>query len=250
MRIWACLLALAVALAAIAAPSAAHAQHPNDSEQVSSDPVLPDGRTANAPITRQQAVKNWAARGLGCCVMASNAANGNFLGVIGIEQAIKTVTQREEGGHDPDKYERQMRRIREEFLPDLEWFQWWDDDESKLFEWNKAGWPIGVTVGTGREYGMRPVAHEMSLTHIDEQWAQVLDNNFPDQYSSMPTPEFLRRWRIWGPGWGQVITSGRPPGWGLRLAGLSETQLGVLAGTVGCLLALYYLYQRRSPWEF
>lgn len=250
MRIWAWILAAAVALATFSGPPPASAQHPNDVEVISKDPVLPDGQVANAPISRQQAVKNWTARGLGCCVMASNAANANFLGVKGFEEAIKKISKEYSGGHDPDKYEQQMRRVRDEYLPDLVWHQWWDDDEEKLYEWSEAGWPIGVTCGTGIEYGMQPVAHEMSLIHIDRKVAQVLDNNFIDQYSSMPTPEFLRRWRLFGPGWGQVITSGRPPGFGLT-RGLSQQQLivvGSVAAWCGALFLLYQHQQRRPAW--
>lgn len=53
-----------------------------------------------------------------------------------------------------------------------------------------------------------PIAHVVNLVYLDEQWAAILDNNFPPtQLLWMSRQDFLARWS----GWTVILLAPRPP---------------------------------------
>jgi hypothetical protein len=203
-------VALLLGFAVLSIPAEASAQHPRDVEEITRAPIVA-GKDSNAAVPLVMAEKNWRGTdGSGCCVVASNKMSCNFLGIPEVGDEMKRLSKLDRGGHHPQKLHGLFEKVREKY-PDFAWQQFWDSDDKKLDEWNKKGWPIGITYGTGRPYSMLPIAHMVLLTHIDEKWGQILDNNFVEQYSTMPRPELIRRWNMMGPGWMVVITSKTPP---------------------------------------
>lgn len=183
----------------------AYAQETHNAEA-----VQPNGKPANAPMKREHRVKNWSSGGSGCCVCASGKANCNHVGKPEWGQAIHDRSLQEPGGHYPEKLERVFEDVKKKF-PDFKWTQWYNEGEEglrKLIEWNDLGFPVGVTWGTGERYGMRPIAHMVSLIHIDPDQAGywgIVDNNYPEETSWVPWIEGKRRWNMGGMPWGVVI---------------------------------------------
>ncbi len=176
------------------------------SEIITTSPVLPDGRQPNAAILNEEAVKNWTSGGSGCCVMASNVANANHLQRTDWAEEIRAVSLTENGGHTPDKLDRQFQQVREKH-PDFAWRQWHNvpDGWERVKQWSASGVPIGITWGTGQHYGMQLIYHMVSCTHADDEWVQIKDNNYPDEYSTVPEPEGKRRWEMGGLPWAVVL---------------------------------------------
>src|SRR6185437_9808487 len=54
------------------------------------------------------------------------------------------------------------------------------------------------------------VAHMVTLAHIDQQRAAIIDNNRPGEWLWMSRADFLSRWRGMGGGWA-VVFLGPPP---------------------------------------
>lgn len=213
-------------------------------ETITKDPVLPNGSTANAPISNEQGVENWTSGGAGCCVVASQYANCNYLGLGEIGATLKRLSQREVGGHDPDKLERLFRDAQREH-PDLKWIQFWNTPDcwEQAKDWSGKGYPIGVTWGTGKRYGYLPIAHMVSATHISDDWVQVKDNNFPEEYSTVPGPEGRKRIQRGGLEWYVVLLPPIPPGSGLAVAAFAI--VGVILFFYGCLILVSLLAYRR-----
>jgi hypothetical protein len=180
-------VALLLGFAVLSIPAEASAQHPRDVEEITRAPIVA-GKDSNAAVPLVMAEKNWRGTdGSGCCVVASNKMSCNFLGIPEVGDEMKRLSKLDRGGHHPQKLHGLFEKVREKY-PDFAWQQFWDSDDKKLDEWNKV-----------------------LLTHIDEKWGQILDNNFVEQYSTMPRPELIRRWNMMGPGWMVVITSKTPP---------------------------------------
>jgi len=171
-------------------------------ETITTTPTLPDGGTANAPISNKEGVKNWTSRGLGCCVIASQKANANYLDMPEVGETLKQLSLQEAGGHEPGKLERVFREAKIRH-PSFQWEQWWNqpDGWERAKAWSAQGVPLGVTWGTGQRYGYMPIAHMVSATHISDEWVQVKDNNFPEEYSTVPGPEGRRRIAMGGLEW-------------------------------------------------
>lgn len=176
-------------------------------EVFSPNSVLPNGQPANAPIGPESATKNWSSYGLGCCVVASNCANSKHLKRPEWASTLERLSKLEPGGHYPEKLQRVLEKAKLEH-PDLKWEQWWgqgSDGVKKVLDWNARGFPIGITWGTGERYGMRPIAHMVSLTHADSVYWQILDNNFPQERSTVPATEGIRRWGLGSDQWAVVL---------------------------------------------
>jgi hypothetical protein len=131
--------------------------------------------------------------------------------------------------------------------------------EGRDIDWMPAvlaqGIPIGVTYGTGRLYEYERIAHMVSLVHLDDQLAGIVDNNAPYWVAWMPRAEFARRFTLgseygWafylnvpsrpsspGPLPGPIAGTGGPLFWALAaaaagmfgLAGLGTGALGTAA---------------------
>jgi hypothetical protein len=143
--------------------------------------------------------------GAGLCVIASLVTNGNYQGVGPEVRKLWEEAQRRPGGYIPSKLDGLIRDV----APGLKYAQYEGTDPAPLERWSEAGYPVGVTYGTGRLYGYRRIAHMVSLSHLDPRWAAIIDNNNPGKWSWMPAPEFARRWTLsGGQGWAVLLQYG------------------------------------------
>lgn len=163
------------------------------------------GVRANAPIPAELHVQNeGGSDGAGLCVIASILANGRFQGVPGLDagkasklwQAAKAAP----GGYYPEKLEELIKRV----LPGERWFSWEGDGTDLVEEYSRQGYPVGGTMNTGAFYSYQPIHHMISVIHMDDEWACVVDNNNPGKYHWMPRAEYDRRFVDGPKGWGFV----------------------------------------------
>lgn len=222
---------LAIILLWLAVPAFAVGQE----ELITPHPTLPDGRQANAPFRPEHRQKNWSTFGAGNCVVASCCQNAKFFNHSEWARTFYDLTQGVPGGHYPEKLERLLKDAARKHS-DLRWEQWSGQGEvghQKLLEWSARGFPIGITWGTGKNYGYRPIAHMVSLVHADSTYWMIADNNFIEEFSTVPAPEGRRRWAMGSDEWGVVLI---PPDdeWPI-----SPNQFIALAAVIVCSLLGY-----------
>lgn len=197
----------------LALPRAARAQEGPDhrGEVVTDEPVY-RGKTANAAIPGPQHFKNEpGSDGAGLCVYASNTIDGVFQDVPelrdGRDSRLWRYVKGRPGGSYPEKFQRDLEAV--EFR--TKWLQFEgtsDEALSIIRHYNEQGLPVAVTMNTGALYGYRPIHHMVSLVHIDDDDACIVDNNDPGKYHWMPRDEFARRFMDGPKGWFVVILYG------------------------------------------
>lgn len=205
-------------------------------EQISQKPVLPNGREANAPFKPEHRMENWSTFGLGNCVVASCCQNAKFSGHPEWAGTFKSLTNGVPGGHYPEKLEKLLQDAKKKH-PELRWVQFWGQGEAgykELLAWNAKGFPVGITWGTGTRYGNRPIAHMVSLVHADEEYWMIADNNFIEEFSTVPSPEGRRRWAMGSDEWGVVIV---PPD-----SEWPQTNDGYASVIISCAFSLLIIY--------
>jgi hypothetical protein len=185
-------------------------------EAVSSEPSYA-GTAANAPIPGDLHIRNeGGSDGAGLCVIASLLINGRYQGVPGLEDGkgsdLWRTAKSRPGGYYPEKLERLLK----ELYPDEEWFSWEGDGTELVAHYSALGYPVAATTNTGALYGYQSIHHMISVVHLDEDLACIVDNNDPGKYHWMPASEFAKRFVDGPKGWGFVWL--RKPGGALGLA--------------------------------
>jgi hypothetical protein len=137
--------------------------------------------------------------GGGICVVASATTNGRYQGIGDEVQKLWEYAKTQPGGHSPQKLEAQIKRV----APSLKYANYLGHDAAVLERLCGAGYPVGATMNTGRQYNYARIAHMVSLTHFnrEQNLAAVVDNNQPEVTAWMPATEFERRWSGGGSGW-------------------------------------------------
>lgn len=170
-------------------------------------PVHPDGTEVACDLPLQEWIKNVGGRdGAGLCVFTSiehSARWQNEEALRGFQQKMR----REPGGGYPEKVDRMLAK----YAPGVKYVQYSGNDPSLLDLAIKTGRMPSVTYGYSERYGGR-VAHMVSLVHLDDKLACVLDNNFigDDKLEWMSRQEFLKRWKLGGGGWAVVLLANPP----------------------------------------
>src|SRR5205085_738897 len=87
------------------------------------------------------------------------------------------------GGSYPEKFEATLSQFcKERGIPCPGYVQHTGGDEEFLELAMKTGRAVGVTYcgvdGPGR-YGSEVIGHMVTLSHLDKDWAAILDNNYP-----------------------------------------------------------------------
>lgn len=200
-----CLIVLILALVS-------HARAQDKRGEITLNEPTYQGVTANAPIPPENHILNeGGSDGAGLCVISSILANGRYQEVPELEAGkasdLWRAAKAQPGGYYPGKLEKLLNRV----LPEEKWFSWEGDGTDLLKRYSAEGYPIGATMSTGALYGYQPIHHMISLIHIDNEWACVVDNNDPGKYHWMPAKEFARRFPDAGKGWGFVWLR-KPPG--------------------------------------
>jgi hypothetical protein len=176
----------------------------------------PDGREIEIDLPGSLHRRNTAARGLGLCVFTSLHHAGLWQNVPQVVEFPKWVIDKGyEGGGWPQRVATWMREISaSRGMPEPEYIQIEGDDVELLKLACATGRLPAVTYGyspTGR-YNGQAIAHMVNLAHMDDQWACVLDNNYPGdtQYEWMTPAEFKGAYRRTGGGWSVILLSPGP----------------------------------------
>jgi hypothetical protein len=235
------LLTLALALALSALPAYGQDRH----GEIVTDAPEYNGTTAAAPIPPELHIRNeGGSDDAGLCVIASLVINGAYQGVPGLEglkdSALWRTAKSRPGGYYPEKLERLLH----ELYPDEQWISWEGDGTDLLQHYASQGYPIAATMKTGALYGYKPIHHMISLVHLDENLACVVDNNDPGKYHWMPAAEYARRFTDGPKGWGVVWL--RRPGGDLP-GGVSTLEVCLLLGSGLLLLATLSFSTSPSP---
>lgn len=185
---------LAVLALAFAVPAVA--QTPDRRGEVATDSFTYKGVTANAPIPPSLHIRNeGGSDGAGLCVISSILCNGRYQDVPGLESGKDSLLWRtakgRPGGYSPDK----LANLVNETMPGEKWASYVGRDTSMMEKLSSQGYPVGMTMNTGRQYGYMPIHHMVSLIHYSKKdgVACVVDNNDPGHYHWMPTTEVDRR---------------------------------------------------------
>jgi hypothetical protein len=223
-----------------------------------------DGTRAICPIPRAYRQRNTGgSNGAGLCVIASQKTDGTYqfedeqyreqLRQVG---AMWETAKQRPGGYHPGK----LKALMAEVAPSIPYESYEGDDIAWMPAVLAKGIPIGVTYGTGRLYRYQPIAHMVSLVHLDDRLAGVVDNNAPHWVAWMPRREFERRFGMGGFGWAFYLNIPRPgpspgpapspDGGGLAFALASVAAVGLAAFTglgLGALGAGFYLLSDPEP---
>lgn len=191
------------------------------------------GLKANAPVPVSMHQKNDASFGLGNCVPSSIKVCLRYQGLNQEAEVLWQKAHQRPGGYHPEKL---ARMLAEPGLSHVKYQSYTGGNPEFLDRWNSKGFPMGITYGAGQRYGGR-IAHMVTLSHIDQSWGAIIDNNFPGEWSWMPRPELVRRWRLNGGGWAVVVVSPAPP----RLRGLALGWGSLIAcGSVSLACLVYF----------
>lgn len=196
-------LSLAAALMVAVFCCPAHGQDRRGEEATTSPEY--HGTMANAPIPPKYHVRNeGGSNGAGLCVISSLIQDGAYQSIGDLptlkESALWKAAKKAKGGYYPGKLEALLKAV----MPDAKWFSWEGKTPELVKQYNAAGYPVATTMNTGAQYGYAPIHHMISVAHLDDQWACVVDNNDPGKYHWMPAAEYARRFPDGGNGWGFV----------------------------------------------
>lgn len=170
-------------------------------EIVTTEPRL-GSVTANAPIPTALHIRNeGGADGSGLCVITSNVIDGAHQYVADLAKLKKSrlwvAAKARPGGYYPAKLEKLLHEV----YPDVKWLSWEGTATDLAEEYNRWGYPIGVTTNTGQLYGWQRIHHMVSLVHLDKTLACIVDNNDPGKYRWMTRAEFDKRFVDGEMGW-------------------------------------------------
>ncbi len=209
------LLAAAVLLTACGMVSAQFVSTPT--------PVSPNGTRAIADLPTSQHKRNVGGiDGAGLCVFTSFWHSC----IWGDERAVfefRDWMKRKPGGGYPEKFDAMLKQYcAEKGIPVPAYVQHTGGDDEFLRLALKTGRMPAVTycgVDGKDSYGGEVVAHMVSLAHLDDKEAAIIDNNFPGRWLWMSAQDFLCRWRGVQPN-GRPWYAGRTPiggGWAIVL---------------------------------
>lgn len=183
--------------------------------KVTNDPIAPDGTPIQCDLPKELHIRNIGGTdGAGLCVMSSINHAAYWHNQECLFDYQKWASHYRGGGW-PEKVDQQLEEIaRQRGVAKPRYIQIISRDLSLLKLAFKTGRIISITFGyspAGR-YGGAHIAHMVSLLHLDDRWACVLDNNFPGTYEWM-TPDELLRAACSGQGqyWAHLFLDPGPP---------------------------------------
>lgn len=171
-------------------------------EEVTNTPEF-QGVRASVPVPAEFHIRNEGSSldGLGLCVGASLLINGAYQGVPGMERGKDSEWWRylkaRPGGSYPEKLEADVRKL----YPGEKWVSWTGRVTDLIEEYTRAGYPVAATMNTGIQYGWAPIHHMVSVVHLDDKLACVVDNNDPGRFHWMSAADYKRRFVDGQTGW-------------------------------------------------
>lgn len=178
-----------------------------------------NGVFARDAIPETMHVKNvGGSDGSGLCVFTSIQHAAQYQGIEGLKDFQTWMRSRPGGGY-PQKVDAMIRE-KLGLNHGVEYVHVYGDQAVDILEVAcEAGLMPAVTYGFGERYakeGVQRIDHMVNLVHLDDQYACILDNNFPGEsaYEWMPRAEFVERFAYSsqgrGEGWGIILLSGNP----------------------------------------
>jgi hypothetical protein len=183
-------------------------------EAVVAGNVAPDGTEVQLDLPSNLHLKNrGGSDGAGLCVFASLTHSGRWAEDSTFKGLFEYMWTRPGGGY-PEKVDRIVHQYcTEKGVPKPSYLQVEGKDLEVLKSATKNGLMPGVTYSyspTGR-YGGQHIAHMVTLVHLDDTWAGILDNNFPGTVEWMTPTEFQKTYTGGGNGWSVILLKDGPP---------------------------------------
>lgn len=178
-------------------------------------PLAPDGKTeVQVDLPVDQAKRNIAARGLGCCVFRSLDHASRWQEVPQLFGMPEWMVQKGiAGGGWPGKCDDLIPKIsKDRGMPTPAYIQYEGTDMAILKTALQSGRMPCITYnGHDGVYYSGNIAHMVNLVHLDDNFAGILDNNYITSILWLSPEEFKSRWCGGGNGWAVVLLSPGPP---------------------------------------
>lgn len=179
--------------------------------------VAPDGTEIQIDLPDRFHTKNTASHNLGLCVFTSIHHSAIWQDVPQLIDFPKWMIQKSiPGGGYPQKVAALIPQIcKDKGMPTPDYIQVENDDLEILKLACKTGRMPCVTYCysfSGR-YGKQKIAHMVNISHCDDKYVCVLDNNFPgiSQYEWLTPAEFQKTYSGMGGGWAVILLNPGPP---------------------------------------
>jgi len=210
-------LASFVFLTALLTPAGANVyqSRPTDgAASTTTDPIKGSVRVRNDLPNRFHLRNTGGSDGAGLCVFASISHSARWQDIDGLKDMMEWM-RRYPGGGYPDKVDAMIER---KLGPshNLNYIHAYGERAVPLIRRAaRHGYLVCVTYGYGERYG-ESINHMVNMAHLDDQWAVILDNNFPNSWEWMSPEEFKARadWGTRGAGelWAIIfVTNPQPP---------------------------------------
>jgi len=179
--------------------------------------TAPDGTEIQIDLPKSQHLQNMGGSdGKGLCVFTSISHSARWSRVELLENFRDYMTKYPGGGY-PDKVTQYIKKIAQEKgqpVPNYVQIQGKQETLDTLKLALKNNLCPSVTYGfspTGRYRGQR-IAHMVTLLHLDDKNACILDNNYPGTYEWLTVDEFYRTFTaMGGSGWAVILLDAGPP---------------------------------------
>jgi hypothetical protein len=181
--------------------------------------IAPDGKSeVHCDLPASEMLKNKGGSDrAGLCVFTSCEHSARFQAIPALVGFRDWMTRYPGGGY-PSKLKAMIEKLcQEKNVPVPEYIQ--IQGKGELLPTLKAACESGrmpaVTYSfspTGR-YGGRKISHMVSLVHLSDEWACILDNNFPgpENLEWIRTGDFLRTFTGGSNGWAVIFAPPGPP---------------------------------------
>lgn len=208
-----------------------------------------DGTRSVVDIPATRHIRNvGGSDGSGLCVFTSTQLGADWQNVRELE-GFRSWMERRPGGGWPEKLDDCIATFcREKGRTPPRYVQHTGGDEEFLDRAIATRRAVGVTYAGVDDFYARPIAHMVTLAHLDNEYAAIIDNNRPGVWVWMTRKQFLDRWRGLddngnkltirqgrqlfevGGGWGVVLLGPPPP----ATPKIPSVQFGQ-CGPLGCI---------------
>lgn len=182
--------------------------------------TAPDGAEIHIDLPGSQHRSNISSRGQGCCTQTSLHHSAVWQDVPALKEFHEWVKSKGlPGGSYPQEMDKRIAMIaKDRNLPPVKYLNLQGGRELLpiLRAACEAGLMPGVTYSRdpeGKRYGGQTIAHMVSLVHMDDKYACILDNNYigEDKYQWLTIDQFVSTWTGGRAGWAVIILDGCPP---------------------------------------
>lgn len=175
--------------------------------------LSPDGHELHLDLPKSLHLKNRGGSDkAGLCVFCSAQHSFNWAHIEHMEHIFEYMWDKPGGGW-PEKLTKVIEDMsRKASKPVPPHYHYKGKDQEFLRKAIEAGIMPGITYfhsPTGRYSGR--ILHMVTLVHLDDRWAGVLDNNYPGEIEWIDARTFQNVWTDGNNGWAFVVLSPGPP---------------------------------------